>query len=150
MMPQAFQTLLALPMERRRLLAEALISIVTLRAGLRLLPFTTVRRWTRRWTATKSGAIDRPGDVVWAVDAIGSRIPGTTCLVEALTADWMLRRRGYTPALQIGVRHGAVMSIDAHAWVEYAGTVVIGTMPELTEYAVLSSEPPASRFDGCE
>ena len=42
------------------------------------------------------------------------------------------------PVLKIGVRRGAVMSLDAHAWVECGDTVVIGTTPALTEYAVLS------------
>jgi hypothetical protein len=48
----------------------------------------------------------------------------------------MLRRHVHTPALKIGVRRGAAMSLDAHAWVECDGTVVIGTTPALTEYAV--------------
>ena len=69
---------------------------------------------------------------------MGRRVPGTTCLVEALAAHCMLRRRGYVPALKIGVRRGAVMSLDAHAWVECEGDVVIGTTPALAEYAVLS------------
>jgi hypothetical protein len=51
----------------------------------------------------------------------------------------MLRRRGHAAALKVGVRRGAALSIDAHAWVECSGTVVIGTTPELAEYAVLSS-----------
>jgi len=90
----------------------------------------------------------RPGDVVWAVDAIGSRVPGTTCLVEALSADCMLRRRGHASALKIGVKRGTAMSIDAHAWVECSGAVVIGTTPELSEYAVLASEWAASSGSG--
>jgi Transglutaminase-like superfamily len=151
MTPQMLRTLLALPAERRRRLAEAFVLIVALRAGLRLLPFTSVRRGVRRWGARMSSDMCGPGDLVWAVDTVGSRLPGTTCLVEAFAADCMLRRRGHAPALKIGVRRGAVMSIDAHAWVECSGSVVIGTTPELTEYAVLSFEPPtSSRFDSRE
>jgi hypothetical protein len=123
----------------RRLLVEALGLIVAVRAGLRLLPFTAVRRCVSLWAGLTARAGCAPGRIVWAVGAVGSRIPGTTCLVEALAADSMLRRRGHASALKVGVRRGAGLSIDAHAWVECCGTVVIGTTPELAEYAVLSS-----------
>ena len=143
MMLRTCRTVLALPVARRRLLVEAFALVAAVRIGLHVLPFTTVRRYVRRWADQKSNDGCQPGDVVWAIDAIGSRVHGTTCLVEALSADCMLRRRGHAPELKIGVRRGAVMSIDAHAWVECSGAVVIGTTPELTEYAVLSGEPPA-------
>jgi hypothetical protein len=138
-MPLRLLTLRALTPADRLLLVEAVSLIVALRAGLCLLPFTTVRRCVSRWAGLKVRAGCEPGRIAWAVGAIGSRIPGTTCLVEALAADSMLRRRGHASALKVGVRRGAALSIDAHAWVECSGTVVIGTTPELAEYAVLSS-----------
>lgn len=138
-MPLRLLTLRALAPAERRLLVEAFSLIVAVRAGLRLLPFTTVRRCVSRWAALRARAGCEPGKIAWAVGAVGSRIPGTTCLVEALAADSMLRRRGHASALKVGVRRGAALSIDAHAWVECSGTVVIGTTPELAEYAVLSS-----------
>jgi len=138
-MPLRLLMLRALAPADRWLLVEAFSLIVALRAGLRLLPFTTVRRCVSRWAGVKAGAGCEPGRIAWAVGAVGSRIPGTTCLVEALAADSMLRRRGHASALKVGVRRGAALSIDAHAWVECSGTVVIGTTPELAEYAVLSS-----------
>ncbi len=138
-MPLRLSTLRALAPADRRLLVEALSLIVALRAGLRLLPFTNVRRCVTRWAGFKAGSDCEPGRIAWAVGAVGSRIPGTTCLVEALAADGMLRRRGHASTLKVGVRRGAALSIDAHAWVECSGTVVIGTTAELAEYAVLSS-----------
>lgn len=135
--------LLALPAARRKLLLEAFVLIVALRAGLRVLPFTTVRRQLRRWSDVKSRNACEPSSAAWAVAAVGSRLPGTTCLVDALAADCMLRRRGHAPALKIGVRRGADIGIDAHAWLEYSGVVVIGTAPALSEYVVLSSDARA-------
>ena len=133
------KTLRALDPADRWLLVEAFSVIVALRAALSLLPFTTVRRCANRWAAFKATDRGEPTRVAWAVMAVGLRIPGTTCLAEALAADSMLRRHGYSSALKVGVRRGAVMSIDAHAWVECAGAVVIGTTPELSDYAVLSA-----------
>ena len=142
MMPSTVHTLLELPASHRWLLFEAFVLIVTLRAGLRALPFATMQRCLHRWGKLRSHDGGEPGDTAWAVAAVGRRLGGTTCLVEALAADCMLRRRGHAPSLKIGVRRGALMSIDAHAWVECSGGVVIGTTSELTEYAVLSSEQP--------
>jgi hypothetical protein len=123
----------------RSLLLEALALIVALRVALCVLPFTTVRRYVGRWAdGGRGNATLQANRIVWAVNAMGRRVPGTTCLVEALAAHTMLRRYGQTPLLKIGVRRGAVMSLDAHAWVECGGTVVIGTTPSLAEYAVLS------------
>ena len=146
MMPSWVGRFRAVPAARRKLLLEASILVVALRVGLRVLPFTSVQRHIRRWADVRSRDDCGSGDAVWAVDVIGARLPGTTCLVEALAADCMLRRRGHAPALRIGVRRGAGIAIDAHAWVECAGTVVIGTAPALSEYVVLSSDPPAAHL----
>ncbi len=129
----------------RRLVLQALALMVALRVGLRLLPFTTVRQYLDR-AAGRDGRLlnsahsrtvqtDR---IIWAVRAAGSRMAATTCLVEALVADTMLHRNGYSPSLKIGVRQGRLMSLDAHAWVECDGTPVIGTTAALTEYVVLT------------
>ena len=141
-MTAEWRTLLAIPAADRTLLVEAFALVIALRAGLRLMPFTAVRRCVRRMAGLQSSNACRTSQVVWAVEAISSRVPGTTCLVEALSAECMLRRRGHAPVLKIGVRRCAAISIEAHAWVECSGAVVIGTTPELTEYAVLSAEQP--------
>ena len=136
-MSSRVRTLIALPSADRILLLEALMLTVFVRAGLRVLRFTTVQRCVHRWnvkTRDESG----PDKIGWAVRAIGSRLRRTTCLVEALAAEWMLRRRGHRPALKIGVRRGAEAGLDAHAWVECSGAVVIGRAPDLSEYVVLS------------
>jgi hypothetical protein len=78
--------------------------------------------------------------IAWAVNAVGKRLTGTTCLVEALAADSMLRRHGHVPTLRLGVHDdGSVQSrLDAHAWVECGGMVVTGRIDNLQNYAVLS------------
>jgi len=136
----------------RQLLVQATGLMIAVSVGLRVLPFTKVRKRRRDWInrevrnsgAFADGRADRTiwtaeaTRIVWAVRAAGSRMPGRTCLVEALTADAMLRRHGYAPALKIGVRRGSLVSLDAHAWVECEGTVVIGETATLAEYVVLS------------
>ena len=122
----------------RRSLVEALGLLIVIRIALRVLPFTKVRGYLNRWAAKAQGPSPLALAIVWAVRAAASRLPPTTCLVEALAVHSMLRRYGYSPELKIGVRRGTVMSLDAHAWVECDGAIVIGTTPAIGDYAVLS------------
>jgi hypothetical protein len=65
---------------------------------------------------------------------------GTTCLAEALVVEAMLRRHGHAPILKIGVKHpqSSERSLEAHAWVECDGVVVVGKVPEIGDYAALT------------
>jgi hypothetical protein len=119
----------------RGLLLEALLLLVCVRVGLRLFSFTTLRDRLERRVLPEGCPVDR---IVWAVNAMGRRVPGTNCLAGALVCHSMLRRHGHTPAFRIGVRRGHASALDAHAWVECEGSVVIGTMDAATDYAVLS------------
>ncbi len=44
------------------------------------------------------------------------------CLQQSLCLWWILQRQGISTDLRIGVRKGE--QLDAHAWVEYRGTVL--------------------------
>lgn len=46
-----------------------------------------------------------------------------TCLRQALLVHWLLRRRGFSPELKLGVRKDAD-TFDAHAWVELQGAAL--------------------------
>jgi hypothetical protein len=63
-----------------------------------------------------------------------------TCLVQALAADGMLRRRGFASTLHIGVRlhRPGSTPLQAHAWVKCEGQIVVGALDDLGEYAVLA------------
>jgi hypothetical protein len=139
-------TFRALRGDDRFLAAEAAVLVVLLRVGLRLLSFVSVRRLVDRyssWHQAPAGlwAHETIGRIAAAVTAVARRLPsGTTCLVEALAVEAMLRRRGFEPTLQFGTRRpgsGATL-LEAHAWVECAGSVVVGGLADLADYAVLS------------
>jgi hypothetical protein len=63
-----------------------------------------------------------------AVRAAGRTVPWSNCLSEALTAWVLLSRAGREPTLRIGVTKGE--GIEAHAWVECDGAIVIGDHPD--------------------
>jgi hypothetical protein len=129
-----------LPTADRRALRQALTLIIALRAGLLVLPFNVLRRFLNRWVSCRkeTRVPFSTAQIVRAVTAVGSRLSGTSCLVEALAADAMLRRHGHSSRLKLGVRRGADATFGAHAWVECDGEVVVGTGWPLEEYSVLS------------
>ena len=84
--------------------------------------------------------------VAWAVRAASTVIPGASnCLVRALATQAMLGRYGYSSELRIGARKAAQGALAAHAWLESAGTVVIGEV-ELDNYVPLA--PPGTNRSG--
>ena len=125
------------PADRARL-AEAFVLIVCVRIGLRLLSFPELTRRLDRRAQSSPNQRDVLSRITWAAAAVTRRLPGTTCLAEALTAHTMLRRHGYDATLRIGARCGASTALEAHAWVECRGDVVIGHVPALEDYALLT------------
>ena len=108
------------------------------RLGLWLLPFKTLRQLLARKTqASNQAPIDR---VAWAVTVAGRYVPAATCLTQALATQVLLSQHGYEACLRIGVVRGEDGQLQAHAWVESDGVVVIGG-PEsaLERYVTLSA-----------
>jgi hypothetical protein len=126
---------IALDPPRKTLVLQALMLLIVTRAALRMMSLPTLRQ---ALTLRKSRH-DIPANlVVWAVSVVARRLPGTTCLSEAVTAEMLLRRHGRAPILRIGVKSGHLRVPDAHAWVECDGLVVMGAVDDLSGYAVLS------------
>jgi hypothetical protein len=123
----------ALAAERRRLLVQAAILLAGIRVGLLVLPFITIRS-ALAWLAAGGGGRRRSGSgtdgtewAVWAVEAVGSRIPAIgTCLTQALAAHVLLGRMGQHTDLRIGVKRDATGKFGGHAWLERDGVVLIG------------------------
>jgi hypothetical protein len=129
----------------RRLVLEAASLMAFVSTGLRLLSFSALRRILDHHvgspTIGKTGQLDASavGRVRWAITAVAARFPSATCLVQALAADAILRRKGLACELRIGVRvrGDSVVPVEAHAWVECDGAVVIGAIENLSEFQVL-------------
>lgn len=134
------ERLRALPSERRRTLVRASVLLFGVRTALRLFPFATVRRLVARLARSNGERAPAPDPetVGWAVEAAGRRLLSHhPCLPQALTAQLMLARAGHPSRLRIGVarRHGE--RLEAHAWVECGGRIVVGHLPEHDAYTPL-------------
>ncbi len=131
--------LVAITKSDRRLLVSAILLLGTVRLGLLLLPFQTLRRLLAKMTQTTSKlqpdqSLDK---VVWAVRVVSRYMPGEVkCLARALTTQVLLERRGYQTQLRIGVAKGQG-GLEAHAWVESQGRIVVGGLKDIGRYTPL-------------
>jgi hypothetical protein len=143
-MTAAWNRFLGLSWRERWLLVEAATLLLAIGAGLRVCPFRRLRTLLAFFArlGTDPIAADR---VAWAVAAAARRLPrwSSGCLPQALAAETLLARRGYRPELRIGVRASRLgrparePALEAHAWVELEGAVLVGALDDLAAFAPL-------------
>jgi hypothetical protein len=130
------------PLERRLLLQAAWLVGMT-RLGLWLLPFATLWRWWQRWSRPRPPrhTAEQPSAarLAWAVRAVARYVPAATCLTQSLAARVLLAWYGQAAQVHIGVAKTRAGGLEAHAWVESQGQVVIGELPDLARFAPLPS-----------
>ena len=131
----AFGRLASLPPERRTLLARALAVVAWYRVALWLLPF----RWVQALPA-RAAKRRRPSrtalELAEAVTAAAKRVPHASCLTQALALQSLLVKEGYAPTLKLGVAKTPGGALEAHAWVEADGRILIGG-PESARFVPL-------------
>lgn len=131
------------------LLFKTALVMAVVRLTLGLLPFAVVHRiFTGAGVNAKHCVVPEEPAVqqtVWLVKVVGRRLPRVTCLVEAYTLHYLLLGQGLTTALRIGVIRGQDKQLEAHAWVEHGGEVLIGDLPNLNDYTTL---PRLERLPG--
>ena len=123
----AVRKLAQLSPAERGLLLRALLAVSVYRVGLTVLPFRWVERLAARRRATPNGR-PRPSvdQLAWAVSAASRRIPRATCLTQALALQSLLIAEGNEPMLRLGVAKTPAGDLEAHAWLEHEGRIVIG------------------------
>jgi hypothetical protein len=144
-MMQSVHRYRALGAADQSLVLEAAMLLVVGRLGLVALQFSVLRRALGRGvrmigtSGSQTSAVPA-SRIGWAIAAVARRLPfRSTCLLESLAADAMLRRRGYASEIRFGVRPPSGGVLAAHAWVEHEGAVVFGAMHELSEYSPLAT-----------
>ena len=126
--------MLALGAAEKVVVVQAFVLFCLLRVALRCFSFTSILRlldrcgrargWRRRSRALTP---DRVAHLVEASARRRSTRP--SCLVKALTASFLLQRRGMEVEMVIGaVKRGA--ELHAHAWVRHDGRILLGATAE--------------------
>jgi hypothetical protein len=121
----------SLPARDRALIAEAVFAVAAVKLALALVRFQRLlillEKASFRFRARQLDERPAAGRIVWAIDAASGRIPlVNSCLPRALAARFLLVRWGYPAELSIGVARNNDGKLEAHAWVETLGKVVIG------------------------
>ena len=139
----------ALSAADRWLVIEAAALLAAVRLGIAGARVSVLRRaLDRSLRLLTPHSVGKPVPPVsrlgWAVAAASRHVPfRSTCLVESLAVDAMVRRRGYARGyasdIRFGVRPPRGGVLAGHAWVEHDGAVVFGSLTELAEYSVLST-----------
>jgi transglutaminase superfamily protein len=116
----------ASPLRFKRLLAEALVRLWVLTI-FRLLPLPDRAQWLMRphRVSQRRRAAPSSEEMCRAVDIAARFVPGATCLVKAQVCSAMLNHLGYPAEIKIGVWKKS-SNLEAHAWVECEGLVVLG------------------------
>jgi hypothetical protein len=134
--------LIEMPAAERRLVVEAFLLVCAARSALSCMSLPAIRGSLARIVRPHraSGTQVTKWQIVRALSMAARKAPfRVTCLTEALAAEAMLRRRGHDARLQIGVVRPTGAELNAHAWVELDGEVLVGRLESLPSYAVLAA-----------
>ena len=112
----------------------------TIRLGLWLFPFRLMRLLLAGVKQSKY-ELHEPDETyidktIWAITIATEYIPAT-CLTQAIAIQVLLAQRSYSTDLRIGVAKCDGRQLQAHAWVESQGKVVIGASEDLSRYTPL-------------
>jgi hypothetical protein len=141
------QSFLQRPAAERRLCLRTWCFLLAVRAALACSSYPRVRAWFERRNARERPAASaRPSRslLAWSVRTAGRYVPSSRpCLTQALVLDSYLRRWEYPSRIAIGVARGSRGELEAHAWVESDGVVVLGG-EERARFAELRSDDQLS------
>jgi Transglutaminase-like superfamily len=131
-----FKTLLRMSGRDRLQLFQVFLLLLLIRLGLGLLPFRVVLKQVQVLGHRPGRSPVQPiSHSIWLVNVSSRYMPGgVKCLARALTTQLLLTRQGYAPDLRIGVAKAVTGELEAHAWIEYQGRVVIGHLKDLSRY----------------
>ena len=132
---------------RRLLLLRTFVLLSGIRLGLALLPFQKLRQIVERLSHL-TAYHQRPQEIertqqlirqiIWAVEKSAQLMPGgAKCLAKALTTQVLMGRRGLDCEFKIGVAKSTEGTLEAHAWIEVEGQVIMGALPDLERFTSL-------------
>ena len=104
---------------RRIYRREAAVTLFVARIAVRVIPAAVIFGWANRPPRRNHRfAADEVGWILWAIDTVAANSRNETlCLPRALAAHSMLRRRGITSRVCLGVAWEQG-NLSAHAWIE--------------------------------
>jgi Transglutaminase-like superfamily len=136
------------PLGEKLLLIEAALLLALARIAIRIMPFRNIaphlghaRAESPPQVTPEQAALAKK--IGWAVVIMSrSAFWDTKCLVQAIAAQIMLKRRGIPSTLYLGVAKDETRDLIAHAWVRSGSAILTGAAGH-SQFTVVSS------FEGC-
>lgn len=130
-----------LPGADLRLLIRAAVLLWITRIGLWLVPYQTVCKLLKRVkkpSRSKVEDVKSVESITLSVRRASRFVPAATCLTQALVTVVMLEDVCLDATLRIGVAKSSSGKLEAHAWVESSGRIVIGgSDADLSKFTLL-------------
>lgn len=147
--PGTLRAFFLLNRRERSLVSKVAFALLASWAGFRLFGFFNWKKWTTRFSEKKIKSspmsMESAQHLANLAAATARRLfVRTNCLEQSLVLWLLLRRRGVPATLRFGGRkHEA--QFEAHAWVEWQGTVLNddGVYLEFTPFEGLEAPPVA-------
>jgi hypothetical protein len=110
--------------------ARAWLWLVAARTGLTCLPYGSIARLVVRIPARhRTRDETSPERCARAIRRASRFVPGSSCLPQAIAAQCLLRREGWTSQIVFGVAQDKDGDLEAHAWLSNDGRIVVGGEP---------------------
>lgn len=109
---------------------KALRVVFVIKRALNKWSYKKVLAWIEDKPSVERANIDKDvyrEQVVRGVRAVARRFLGDSpCLPQALAVKWMMKDAGVETELKIGVSKKSKEELEAHAWLEMDGKIIIG------------------------
>ena len=134
--------------QRRVFLGKVFVLLLGVRIGLACISFQRLRTILESFSQQKpsesshSNSLEeqKVKQIIWAVERSTKFMPGgAKCLAKALTTQVLMERRGLICEFKIGVAKNQQDELEAHAWIERDGQVIMGALPDLDRFKSLPS-----------
>jgi hypothetical protein len=141
--------LAALPWPEQRLYLKTALWLIAVKAGLLLFGFNRLRRFLEWRSHPASSAADggEMTQIVVVIQRISAFLAPVRidCLPQALVGLRLMRQKGFTVQMKIGVLKNHGDRLCAHAWLEYQGRVVLGDLTDLHQFTAFPALEAAQR-----
>lgn len=118
----------ALSAAERTLRGQAVAALWFFRLALWMIPLPRIKKFLDKISPcahTLKPPVS-PQQIGGAIASSSRFVPHATCLVQALAAQWILRRQNLVSHLHVGIIKQEDGQLAAHAWVECDGIIVVG------------------------
>jgi hypothetical protein len=136
------RTVWAMEGKEKKLLRQAATLLFQVRLRMIFTSFPKVLVWAKTVSSVLAEEQQStPERLAWMVDSTGIVFPHLfKCLPRALAGFILLRRCGWEVTLKIGARRRQPsMPLEAHAWLEREGTILVGELYGMDKYAVFET-----------